>query len=316
MPLCSIPGADTLASVNLPESTNQTRAPGGSSPWTTRSLLAWMSSAFREKDLDSPRLLAEMLLSHVIGCDRLRLYMEADRPASEDERTRLRSLVARALRHEPVQYLVGEAWFFSLPFHVDPRVLIPRPSTETIAEAVGQSMRGVEGPIRLADLCTGSGCLAVALAKHVASASIVATDISEDALEVARLNAARHGVSDRIEFRQGNLLEPLEHERDLHCLVANPPYIPDHEWESVEPNVRDHEPELALRAGPDGLDLLIPLLRGASRHLRPGGLLLLEIASCNAERMLDLARSQDDLCDEGILDDFEGLARVLRATRK
>ncbi len=277
--------------------------------------MSWMSSAFREKNLDSPRLLAEMLLSHVIGCDRLRLYMEADRPASEEERTRLRSLVARALRHEPVQYLVGEAWFFSLPFHVDPRVLIPRPSTETIAEAVGQSMRGVDGPIQIADVCTGSGCLAVALAKHVASSSIVATDISEDALEVARKNAARHGVAERIEFRQGNLLEPLETERALHCLVANPPYIPDHEWESVEPNVRDHEPPLALRAGPDWLDLLIPLLRGASRHLRPGGILLLEIASCNAQRMLELARAQDELCDAAVLDDFEGLARVLRATR-
>ncbi|MBL8744976.1 MAG: peptide chain release factor N(5)-glutamine methyltransferase, partial [Phycisphaerae bacterium] len=147
--------------------------------WTTRSLLKWMASTFAERGLDSPRLCAELLLSHVLGCDRMRLYMDADRPAAPLEREALRGLVARALRHEPVQYLVGEAWFFSLPFHVDPRVLIPRHCTEIIVEHVLQHQRAEPGfapggVVTLADICTGSGCIAVSLLKNLPSARAVA----------------------------------------------------------------------------------------------------------------------------------------------
>ena len=297
--------------------------PGADAPgaWTTRSLLAWMGKAFRDKDIDSPRLLAEMLLAHVLGCDRLRLYTDADRPAAPEERARLRALVTRALRHEPVQYLVGEGWFFSLPFLVDRRVLIPRPSTETIVEHALQGFRAAghtEDELAIADVCTGSGCVAIALLRGLPRATAIATDLSEEALEVARANAERHGVADRVRFVAGDLLDPIRAERPdggFDALTANPPYIPDHEWSGVAPNVAEHEPELALRAGPDALRLVRPIVEGAADVLAPGGALLVEIAACSADDALALAAGRPGLEDAGVEDDFEGLARVIRARR-
>jgi release factor glutamine methyltransferase len=297
-------------------------------PWTTRRLLAWMTEAFTKKGLDSPRLSAELLISHVVGCDRLRLYMDADRPASPLERDTLRDLVARALKNEPVQYLVGEAWFFGLPFKVDRRVLIPRPSTETIIEEVLRHARAEPGfggktgeGVRFADVCTGSGCIAVSLLKQMPKAFAVASDISDAAVELARTSAQRHSVSERVEFLVGDLLAPIrEHPggagRDLHYLVSNPPYIPDHEWDAVEPNVKDYEPHSALRGGPDGLQFVRPLIDEGPAQLRPGGLLLIEIAAATAEAVLALANASPMLAHARIAKDFEGLPRVLVAARR
>ncbi|MBL9032970.1 MAG: peptide chain release factor N(5)-glutamine methyltransferase [Phycisphaerae bacterium] len=287
-----------------------------------------MTESFQRKGLESPRLMAELLVAHVIGCERLRLYMDADRPASELERATLRDLVARALRHEPVQYLVREAWFFGLPFHVDPRVLVPRPSTETIVQAVLQHARVEPGGggrtgagVLFADLCTGSGCVAVALLKNLPEARGVGTDISPEALEVAAANARRHGVADRIDLVRGDLLEPLaahpaaRAHGSLAYLVANPPYIPDHEWDEVPPNVKEHEPTIALRGGADGLALVRPVIEGAGVYLRPRGLLLVEIAESTAEAALALARARPELTGAEVLPDFEGRPRVVRAAR-
>lgn len=291
--------------------------------WTTRRLLAWMGEAFTAKGLDSPRLCAEILLAHVIGCDRLRLYMEADRPASPLERSELRDLVRRALEHEPVQYLTGEAWFFGLAFHVDRRVLIPRPATETIVEQVLQHARsqghaGETGEgLLIGDVCTGSGCVAIALAKRLKGARIVATDASEDALEVARRNRTRHEVAERVELLRGDLLAPVrEHpiagrDRSLMYLVANPPYIPDHEWDDVEPNVRLHEPEMALRGGADGLDLVRPLAEQAPDLVAPGGLVLIEVAASASEEARALVEAHARVHHAEIVFDHEGLPRVV-----
>lgn len=299
-----------------------------SDPWTTRRLLAWMSDAFTKKGLDSPRLSAELLLSHVIGCERLRLYMEADRPATDLERENLRELVGRALNHEPVQYLVAKAYFFGLPFKVDKRVLIPRPATETIVEHVLQHARATPGfggaagdGLLIADVCTGSGCIAIALAKQLPGARIVAPDISADALDLARENAIAHGVADRIEFLEGDLFEPLlDHpvtraRNSLHYLVSNPPYIPDHEWPACAPNVRDHEPHIALRGGVDGLDCVRRVIEGGPTLVRPGGLMLVEVADSTAPAALDLMKSQPAMAEAEILKDFEGLPRVIRARK-
>lgn len=285
-----------------------------------------MNDAFTRSQLDSPRLFAELLMAHVLGCDRLKLYMDADRAATPLERSTLRDLVARALRHEPVQYLVGEAWFFGLPLHVDARVLIPRPSTETIVEQVLQHTRAEPGfggksgeGVCFADSCTGSGCIAVALLKNLPEARGLATDVSPDALEVAARNASRHAVAERLELLRGNLLEPLiDHPagRDLHYLVANPPYIPDAEWDAVAPNVKDHEPHAALRGGSTGLDFVRPIVERAAERLRPAGLLLVEIASATAPAVLDLAGSQPGLEHPRIEKDCDGLPRVLVARRK
>lgn len=282
-----------------------------------------MSGAFSSKGIESPKLCAEMLVSYVLGCDRLRLYMDADRPATPLERSALRDLVARALANEPVQYLVGEAWFFSLAFKVDRRVLIPRPCTETIVEHMLQHARvtpGFESPV-IADVCTGSGCIAVAAAKNLRGARVAATDISAEALEVARANAEHHAVADRVEFLQGDLLAPLlQHPigAEVHYLASNPPYIPDAEWEApgmMGANVKGQEPESALRGGSDGLTFVRPLIDDGPRRLRAGGLLLIEIATSTADRVLELARANPLLADPRVVTDLEGHPRTLIARR-
>ncbi len=303
-------------------------SPAATENWTTRRLLNWMTEAFTKKGLDSPRLSAELLLTHVLGCDRLRLYMDADRPASPLERDTLRDLVGRALKHEPIDYLVGERWFFGMAFHVSPAVLVPRPSTETIVENVLLHARAEPGfggktgeGVRIADVCTGSGCIAIALLKNLPKATAVATDISADALAIARKNAERHTVADRIELLNGDLLAPLQVAsggagRDLHYLLANPPYIPDYEWDAVPANVKDHEPHAALRGGADGLMFVKPIIEQAAEYLRPGGVVMVEVAACTAEQVSRFAGEQPGLEHPRILTDMDGLPRVVVATRR
>ncbi len=301
--------------------------------WTTRDLLAWMSKAFESANLDSPRRMSEMLLAHVLGYDRLRLYMEIDRPASPLERDTLRDLVRRALANEPIQYLVGEEVFFTMHFKVDPRVLIPRPSTLTIVEKVLQhahnnpadyALRESDAGtgIMIADICTGSGCIAAALAKNLPGARVIATDISEGALEIAKINICAHKLEDRVELIAGNLLDPINNHpiagnnASLNYLCSNPPYIPDHEWDAIEPNVKDHEPILALRAKDEGMEFVAPLIADGPRLLVQGGMLLIEIASCTAEQCLELAKAHELLECPRIAKDSDGLDRVLIAYRK
>jgi len=311
-------------------------------PWTTRRLLAWIADAFARQEIDSPRRCAEELLAHVLKCDRLRLYMEADRPAAPDELERLRALVARALKHEPLQYLLGEWSFFGLRLLTDRRALIPRPCTESIVEHVLQSERrraaasstsadtppstprstppDTAPPLLIADLCTGSGCIGVALAKHLPHARVFATDISADALALAAQNAALHALPpERLTLIAGDLLAPLMARTDLlgtlDYLVSNPPYIPDAEFDLVPENVRLHEPSLALRGGASGLNLVGPIIAGAPALLRPGGTLMIEIASSTAGAVLDAARATPALVDAKILEDLESLPRFLLARR-
>ncbi|MBX2851065.1 MAG: peptide chain release factor N(5)-glutamine methyltransferase [Phycisphaeraceae bacterium] len=286
-------------------------------PWTTQRLIQWTTQAFEQKGIDSPRICAEMLLAHVLNQPRLKLYMDPHRPASDLERAAFRELVERAMGNEPVDYLVGQAPFFSMLLKVGPAVLIPRPSTETLVEHVLQHHRrtpGFKSP-RIADVGTGSGAIVIALAKQLIKtdpgASFIATDISADALAVAKENAAEQGVADRIDFRLGDLLEPLRGER-LTYLCSNPPYIPDHEWDDVEPNVKDHEPTHALRAGADGLDCIRPLIEQAKQALADPGQLVLEIAACQKQQVIDLA-SEQGLRHPSVLVDHEKLPRILVA---
>ncbi|MEL6740223.1 MAG: peptide chain release factor N(5)-glutamine methyltransferase [Planctomycetota bacterium] len=291
--------------------------------WTTRRLLAWMSEAFEKASLESPRLQAEMLIAHVLGTRRLKLYMDPDRPASDLERGQLRDLVKRALEHEPVQYLVGEVSFYGLVFEVDRRVLVPRPATQTLVDAAIDHLKPTaHAGALLADVCTGSGCVAVTLASKLPEARVVATDISADAIEVARANAERHKVVDRVDFQRGDMLGALDAhavtaaDASLDALVSNPPYIPDDEWHAVPRNVREHEPELALRGGADGLDLVRPLIESAPSRLRPGGLLAIEVAASRAQQARVLAEAHPMLERVEIRRDSEGLDRVVTALRR
>jgi release factor glutamine methyltransferase len=234
------------------------------------------------------------------------------------ELSSLHELVDRAGRHEPVQYLVGHAWFFGRPFTVTRSVFIPRPCTETLVDHVVQWHRAAPGHTGalLADVGTGCGSIAISMAASITGARVVATDISTDALETTRVNAERHGVTDRLELRQGPALEPLRTDLGgarFDVIASNPPYISDGEWKDVPANVRDHEPAAALRAGSDGLDTLRPLISGAGRLLRPGGQLVVEIAHSQRDAVLALAEEAPALVHPVVLKDHEGLWRVLVA---
>jgi release factor glutamine methyltransferase len=300
--------------------------------WTTRRLLSWMSEFLAGKGVDAPRVCAEMLLAYVLGCERTRLYMEADRPAGADELDRLRGLVRRAGAHEPVQYLVGETWFYARPYFTDRSTLVPRPCTERVTELAVEWARGTGAEsLRLLDLCTGSGCIAISVIAalvtprrnnfeppaRVMSATALATDLVPQALALASRNAARHGVEDRIEFRVSDLFESIGPERrgSFDLVTANPPYISDEEFAQCAPNVREHEPATALRGGADGLRVIEPLLRGAGDWLRPGGRLLMEIAASQGEAIRRLLRDQGDLTLVRIEADGDGHDRVLVADR-
>ena len=286
-----------------------------SGPWTTRRLLAWTTRHFARHGVESPRLACEMLLAHVLGVPRLDLYTDADRPASELERAAFRQLVERAARHEPVDYLTGRTPFFSMMLCVDPGVLIPRPSTETVVEHIVQHARrtpGFASPLVI-EIGTGSGAVSIALARHISGCRVIATDISAKALETARLNAREQGAADLIDFLEGDLFEPVPTDQRAAYLASNPPYISDEEWEQVPPNVKNHEPYIALRGGADGLRFIRPLIAGARQHLDRPGQLVLEIAASQKEKALQLAHRAPGLANAHVLADHEGLPRVLVA---
>ena len=288
--------------------------PANAAPWTTRRLLAWTTEHLTKKGVDSPRLSAEMLLAHVLEVARIKLYTDPDRPASELERAAFRGLVERAANHEPVDYIVGRAPFFSMMLRVDPSVLIPRPSTETIVEHVIQHARrtpGFASPL-IADVGTGSGAIAIALAKNIPNSHVIATDVSEAALKLAVENAKEQGVAERIEFREGDLLEPLVGQR-VRYLLSNPPYISDAEWEDVLPNVKDYEPVGALRGGPDGLKFIRMILEQAHGYLDSPAQVVVEIAASQKQAVLGIANQAKGLKDAVVLADHESLPRVLVA---
>ncbi|MSR33644.1 MAG: peptide chain release factor N(5)-glutamine methyltransferase [Phycisphaerales bacterium] len=300
--------------------------------WTTRELLAWMTPFLTAKKIDSPRVGAEMLLGHVLGCDRTRLYMESDRVVDAAQLARLRDLVRRAAEHEPVQYLVGETWFYAKPYFVDGSTLIPRPSTERVTElAVAWARLTGQTSLRMLDLCTGSGCVVVSVVSALVTpkrnnyeppvaameVSALASDLVPAALVLAARNAARHGVQARVQFFAGDLFEtiPAAQQGTFDLITANPPYISDAEWEQCAPNVRLHEPATALRGGSDGLHVIKPLLENVAQWLRLGGRLLLEIAASQAAVVERLTRANTQLVFHGVENDGDNLPRVLVADR-
>jgi release factor glutamine methyltransferase len=244
-------------------------------PWTVRRVLGWTSQHFEKLGLDSPRLTAELLLAHVLRTSRVRLYTDLDRPLEPAELATYRGLIARRATGEPTSYLTGVREFYGRPFTVDPRVLVPRPETELLVEAVLQATPE-DADLRFLDLCTGTGCVGITLALERPRARVLATELDPGAAEVARANAAALGAADRFEVRNGDLFSPLPDEPPLDAVVANPPYVPRGEIPTLSPEVR-REPALALDGGPDGLDIVRRIVAAAPRFLRPGGLLALEI---------------------------------------
>lgn len=291
-------------------------------PWTVKRLLEWTAPFFARKEVDSPRLAAELLLSHVLKTSRINLYTNYERELADADLANFRALVQRATEQEPIEYLTGRAQFFGLDFEVNRDVLIPRPDTETLVENVLQLSRNVAGfeSSRVLDLCTGSGCVAAAIAHHLKTAQIVATDISEAAIDVARRNIERLKLSDRVILESGDLFEPLSRlvdPRPFDLIVANPPYIASATIETLDRSVKDFEPLSALDGGADGLDLHGRILDGAKERLREAGRLYLEIAFDQAELATMIATERGEWLDEiRILKDHAGNDRVLTARRK
>jgi release factor glutamine methyltransferase len=304
--------------------------------WTVGRLLTWTTEFLAKHGSESPRLDAEVLLAHARGCERIALYTAFGEEVRERVKKRSEGM--------PVAYLVGKKEFFSLPFRVTPDVLIPRPETEFVVMAAldvlrsnskgsgfrvqgsegeesgdrGQGSANLQSVIRnpqLADVGTGSGCIAIAIAKHAQQTRLVATDTSAAALAVARENAQAHQVADRIEFHEGDLLSMLPTERQFDMVVSNPPYIGTSEQGTLAPQVRQHEPHSALFGGERGTETIARLTPQAAQRLKPGGWLILEVSPLVADAVIQLIAATGAFEPASQSKDLAGLVRVVQARR-
>ncbi|HPF39339.1 MAG TPA: peptide chain release factor N(5)-glutamine methyltransferase [Phycisphaerae bacterium] len=260
--------------------------------WSIGRLIDWTRAHFDSKGVEDARLCAELLLAHAMGCQKIHLYARFHEEPTDDQKMRFRELVRAAAQHEPIAYLIGEREFYSLAFHVTRDTLIPRPETELIVEHALEKMKHTEADsFDVLDVGTGSGCIAITIARREPRANVVATDISEAALDVARRNAERHNVTDRVAmeacdlFALSNAHRPTE---GFDIIVSNPPYVGERERASLPANVRDYEPATALFAGESGLDCYRRMAEGAYDAMKPGGVLLLEIGETQGQAVQDL----------------------------
>jgi release factor glutamine methyltransferase len=279
--------------------------------WTIRDVLDWATQDFSTRGIESARLDAELLVASALGIDRIGLYLDLNRPLHEEERAAIRPLVARRRDREPVAYILGHRDFYGRRFEVTPEVLIPRPDTETLVEhALAQIP--LDTPCRVLDVGTGSGAIAVTLAAARPDATITATDISEPALEVAKRNAFLHGVLDRIAFEHVDLLRATER---YDVVVSNPPYIASAELRELQDEVRMHEPNTALEAGEDGLDVVRRLLDAAKHATDVGAHLLIEIGAGQARSVVDLATEGGGWERVAVYPDLNRIERVVHLRR-
>lgn len=241
---------------------------------TVLEILNKTTTFFQHKGVPNPRLDAQYILAHGLKMKRMDLYLNFDKPLSEHELEVLRPLVARRAKREPLQHIVGSTSFRGHEIHCDRRALIPRPETESLIDFLQERLAGKESP-RIVDIGTGTGAIAIAAAKEIEGAHVVATDISKEALELAKENATANEAN--VEFFQGDLLNALPEGEKFDVIVSNPPYIPDSEKENLQPEVRDYDPALALFGGPDGLTLVRNLLEQSKDRLNPDGIILMEI---------------------------------------
>lgn len=316
--------------------------------WTILEILRWTTEYFRDKGVSEPRASAEVLLAHALGLSRLEIYLKYDQPLAPEELARYKALVVRRRAGEPVAYLTGHKEFWSLDFLVTPAVLIPRPETETLVAAaleaaqelgkeyVGGGGQGPGAPARVGDLSSpspplktistlpilgleigvGSGAVVVALAKELPQSTWLAVDLSREALAVARENARRLAVAGRIQFLQANLLSALRVGSQFGMIVANLPYVPRAEWESLPRDIKDFEPRTALLGGEDGLALLRPFAREAHHYLQDGAGLALEVGAGQAGQVLEELRATGAYDRLETIPDYQGVARVVRARRR
>ncbi len=318
--------------------------------WTVRALLEWTASFFKKKGMETPRLDAEVLLAFVLKTTRIDLYVRYDETPDDEQRARYRDLVKRRSLGEPVAYLVGKKEFFALDFEVDARVLIPRPETEELVSLVLESIKkqtkafsaefestsgnesdvvedseivettqrklktALSGKWNLCDVGTGSGCIAVSLAKNLRESQIVALDVSDEALEIARRNASNNGVEKQIEFYKSDLFGAVKGTL-FHLIVSNPPYVAENEYAELEPTVRQYEPRLALLGGASGAELPCRLVAQAPDFLASDGKIFIELSPTTVNLVVEQMKQDSRWRDVEVVRDMSKLERFVVATR-
>jgi len=289
--------------------------------WTIQSLLKVSTDYLKQKDIENPRLDAEVLLAFQLNMDRVSLYLSFDKPLGEKEISGYRNLIKRRVLREPLQYITGVQEFWSLSFKVNPNVLIPRPESEllvsqAIAKAKSNSSQNNDA-LKILDLGTGSGVLAVSIARELSSAQVWATDISSDALKLAVENADRHGVSGNIQFRQGDLLDPLKDEGiSFDIIMSNPPYVASDEFQDLSLEITTFEPRTALDGREGGMYYIEKIVSEGQRYLNKGGWLMIEMAPNQTENALAMLAQTGAYEEKGRIKDYADLYRVVEAQRK
>ena len=264
------------------------------------------------------RLDAEVLLSHIIHKDRIWLITHRDDVLDDKNQRDFDEAIERRSKREPLQYIIGNQEFWGLEFKVTPDVLIPRPETELIIEAALEIVQDRNQRVRIIDLCTGSGCIAISLAKELAGAHVIATDASENALAVARENTRDHGVADRIRYLEGDLFEPLK-ELDIRgqidIIVSNPPYVRESDLPALQSEVKDYEPLMALIAGPEGTEMAQRIIKHATEYLKKNGALIMEMGLGQSEALTRMTEATGAYGKPEVLKDLAGIERVIVAKK-
>ena len=279
---------------------------------TIGELLARTATFFKNKEIDQPRLTAEVLLCHVVGLERIQLYVRFDQPMEESEVDRYRDMVKKRIEGLPVAYILEEKEFMGHSFKVTPAVLVPRPDTEFLVEAGIRYLKEIEEP-RFLDICTGSGAILLSVLKEVENVKGIGTDLSPEALKIAKENSLRLEVGDRAGFLLGDLLEPVG-DRKVHGIFSNPPYIPTKDMAGLLVEVKK-EPMMALDGGMDGLDFYRRLLTQAEKHLLPNGFLLMEVGIHQAQPVTEIAETLGWKTLEKPICDYGGIERVVLFSR-
>jgi release factor glutamine methyltransferase len=293
-------------------------SPPTSSEWSTLRVLQWASGYLKNRGVESPRAAAEILLAHALGSDRVHLYMHHDQPLERAELAQFKALIQRRLQREPVAYIVGRKGFWSLDLDVTPSVLIPRPETERLVEAALAWLagRGPGQPAAVLDLGTGSGAIVLAVASDASAHRYFASDVSPEAVAVARRNAATAGVSGRVRWFVGDWLGAVRRGPIFDLILSNPPYVATREWAGLQPEIVRFEPRLALDGDVDGLRSYRAIVGTARHHLKPGGTLMLEIGCDQREAVQGIAEQSGAYEAYGCFKDYSGLDRVVTMRKK
>jgi release factor glutamine methyltransferase len=287
--------------------------------WTVGELLKVTTDFLRRRSIDSPRLSAEILLAHQLCLNRIQLYLNFEQPLREVEVEGYRSLIKRRVSREPIQYITGVQEFWSLEFNVGPRVLVPRPETEVLVEQVINlyKEKKLSNQPRILDLGTGCGAIAIALGKEIPEAKIWASDISQDAIDVARQNAIKHGVDERIHFLLGDMFQPFrDGELLFQVIVSNPPYIPSDALDSLAPEVKDHEPRLALDGEEDGMAYVTKIVLEGADYLTAPGWILVEMDPDQTSNAADLMEKTGRYRTPTRIKDYSRRYRVVVAQKR